>query len=71
MFFPATNRSVSYAIATAPVPLPLFGAAAGFGWRGALRGCITYVLMLTWTEIASGDIDNDNLLLQMWDAHAH
>ena len=39
--FPATNATVSYAIATAPVPLPqplpLFGAAAGFGWSRQLR----------------------------------
>lgn len=36
---PSTNATVSYAIATAPVPgpLPLFGAAAAFGWSRRLR----------------------------------
>lgn len=36
---PAASATVKYAIATAPVPgpLPLFGAAAAFGWSRQLR----------------------------------
>ena len=36
---PASNTTVPYAIATSPVPgpLPLFGAAAAFGWSRQLR----------------------------------
>jgi hypothetical protein len=36
---PASNTTVTYAIATSPVPgpLPLFGAAAAFGWSRQLR----------------------------------
>jgi hypothetical protein len=36
---PATTSTVTYAIATAPVPgpLPLIGAAAAFGWSRQLR----------------------------------
>ncbi|MFN9646108.1 MAG: hypothetical protein ACK6BG_13560 [Cyanobacteriota bacterium] len=36
---PATSTTVTYAIATSPVPgpLPLFGAAAAFGWSRQLR----------------------------------
>jgi hypothetical protein len=36
---PAAGATVKYAIATAPVPgpLPLFGAAAAFGWSRQLR----------------------------------
>ncbi len=36
---PAASAMVKYAIATAPVPgpLPLFGAAAAFGWSRQLR----------------------------------
>jgi hypothetical protein len=36
---PATNAMLTYAIASAPVPgpLPLFGAAAAFGWSRRLR----------------------------------
>jgi hypothetical protein len=36
---PATSTPVTYAIATTPVPgpLPLFGAAAAFGWSRQLR----------------------------------
>lgn len=36
---PSTSATVSYAIASAPVPgpLPLFGAAAAYGWSRQLR----------------------------------
>jgi len=36
---PASNATLTYAIATAPVPgpLPLFGAAAAFSWTRQLR----------------------------------
>lgn len=36
---PATSTTVTYAMATSPVPgpLPLFGAAAAFGWSRQLR----------------------------------
>ncbi len=36
---PASNTTLTYAMATSPVPgpLPLFGAAAAFGWSRQLR----------------------------------
>ncbi|MEB3260899.1 MAG: hypothetical protein VKP63_09770 [Cyanobacteriota bacterium] len=39
---PATNAMVTYAIASTPVPgpLPLFGAAAAFGWSRRLKNRI-------------------------------
>jgi len=39
---PATNAMVTYAIASTPVPgtLPLFGAAATFGWSRRLKNRI-------------------------------